>query len=212
MSYDFLKRMMDIFGAIILGIIFLPIIIVTAVIIKLTSQGPILADTPLRSGKDGKPFRLYKFRSMIANAHELLTSDPSFKKIYEEYKRSGYKLKEDPRVTPFGQFIRKHSLDELPQLINVLRGDMSLVGPRPYYPDELEAQQIRFPKTKSLVAQMEQVRPGITGLWQVSGRSDINFEKRMTLDAKYAREKSLWLDLSILFKSPWAMISGKGAV
>lgn len=212
MSYDLLKRMVDIFGAITIGLIFLPIIVVCGVIIKLTSPGPILADTPLRSGKDGKPFRLYKFRSMIANAHELLTADPSFKKIYEEYKKSGYKLKEDPRVTVFGRFIRKHSLDEFPQLVNVLRGDMSLVGPRPYYPDELEAQQIRFPKTKVLVREMQKVRPGITGLWQVSGRSDINFEKRMALDAKYAREKSLWLDLSILFKSPWAMISGKGAV
>lgn len=212
MKYDFLKRLIDIFGAVLLGLIFLPIIIVCAILIKLTSPGPVLADTPLRAGRGGAPFRLYKFRSMIANAHELLTEDPSFKKIYEEYKRSGYKLKEDPRVTPIGRFIRHHSLDELPQLINVLMGNMSLVGPRPYYPDELEAQQIRFPKTRSEVVEVLSVRPGITGLWQVSGRSDVNFEKRIALDAKYAREKSIWVDLYILLKSPWAMISGNGAV
>lgn len=210
--YSVMKRVVDIFLAIFLGIIFSPVMFLTAVGIKLTSPGPILADTPLRIGKDDKRFRLYKFRSMIDNAHELLTSNPQFKKLYEEYKNSGYKLKEDPRVTPFGQFIRRHSLDELPQLFNVLKGDMSLIGPRPYYPDELEAQQKKYPKTRKLVHEVLSVRPGITGLWQVSGRSEINFEKRITLDAKYAREKSPWLDLLILLKSPWAMISGRGAV
>ncbi len=212
MSYDLIKRVLDILLSVAIGIFFLPVMVICANVIKLTSPGPVLADTPLRIGKGGKLFRLYKFRSMVANAHELLTSDPKFKKLYEEYKRSGYKLKEDPRVTPVGRFIRKHSIDELPQLFNVLRGEMSLVGPRPYYSDELEAQQKKFPKTGELVDEVLSVRPGVTGLWQVSGRSEINFEKRIALDAKYAREKSLVIDLSILLKSPWAMISGKGAV
>lgn len=212
MGYETVKRLLDIVLVILLGIFFLPVMLVVSVVIKLTSRGPVLADTPLRIGKDYRLFRLYKFRSMVANAHELLTLEPSFKKLYEEYKRSGYKLKDDPRVTPFGSFIRKHSLDELPQLFNVLRADMSLVGPRPYYPDELETQQKKFPKTRRLVSEVLSVRPGITGLWQVSGRSEINFEKRIALDAKYARKKSLLNDLYILLKSPWAMITGKGAV
>ena len=203
---------MDIFLGVILGVIFSPIMFLVALGIKLTSPGPILADTPLRIGRNGNLFRLYKFRSMVVNAHELLTSDPKFKNLYEEYKKSGYKLKEDPRVTPFGQFIRKHSLDELPQLFNVLIGDMSLIGPRPYYPDEIEAQQKRYPKTREQVREVLSVKPGITGLWQVSGRSDINFERRIALDATYARKRSLVIDLYILIKSPWAMLTGKGAV
>lgn len=211
-DYDTIKRVMDVFFAIFLGIIFLPVMAVVAVAIKLTSLGPILAQTPMRVGKDGKLFRLYKFRSMVANAHELLTNDPKFRKLYEEYKKSGYKLREDPRVTSVGRIIRRHSLDELPQLFNVLRGEMSIVGPRPYYPDELKEQQKRYSGTHELVREVLSVRPGATGLWQVSGRSEINFEKRIVLDAEYARRKSLLLDLSILFKSPWVMITGKGAV
>lgn len=203
---------MDICLAVVLGIVFLPIAIVTTIAIKLDSEGPIFADTPPRVGKNGKPFRIYKFRSMIANAHQLLRTDPRFKKLYEEYKKSSYKLRDDPRVTRVGKFIRKHSIDEIPQLINVLKGEMSIVGPRPYYPDELEEQQKKYPRTKKLVKEALSVKPGITGLWQVSGRSEINFDKRITLDAYYARKKSLLLDLWILLKSPWVMISGKGAV
>lgn len=208
MNYDALKRLLDVFLTIVLSVVFLPVIILTAIAIKLTSPGPILAETPLRVGKEGKLFKLYKFRSMIANAHELLTHDPKFKKLYEEYKRSNYKLKSDPRVTPLGRFIRRHSIDELPQLFNVLRGEMSVVGPRPYYPDELKDQQERYKGTSSLVRQVLSVRPGITGLWQVSGRSEINFDKRIALDAEYAKRKSLWLDMFILIKSPIAMLNG----
>lgn len=212
MSYETVKRIMDIILAIVLGIVFLPVIGSTAAAIKLTSRGSILAETPKRVGKDGKLFHLYKFRSMIVNAHKLLTSDPKFKKLYEEYKRSSYKLHEDPRVTPVGRFLRKHSIDEIPQLINVLRGEMSLVGPRPYYPDELRDQQRKYPHTRNKVLKVLSVRPGITGLWQVSGRSEVEFEKRIALDAEYVDKMSLWLDLRILLASPWAMISGKGAV
>lgn len=212
MNYTSAKRLMDIILSIVLFIFFLPVIILVAAAIKISSPGPVLADTPLRVGKDGSLFRLYKFRSMISNAHELLTTNPRFSKIYEEYKRSSYKLRDDPRITPVGKFIRKHSLDELPQLFNVLLGEMSIVGPRPYYQDELRGQQKKYPGTGKLVALVLSVRPGITGLWQVSGRSEINFDKRITIDAEYVRKKSLWLDLLILFKSPWAIITGKGAV
>ena len=149
---------------------------------------------------------------MVINAHEKLRSDPKLKKLYSEYKRNSYKLREDPRVTLVGRFIRKHSLDEIPQLLNVLRGEMSLVGPRPYYPDELVEQQHKYPHTKTLVKIVLSEKPGITGHWQVSGRSEVNFDKRIKMDADYVKRRSLVLDFLILLKSPFAMISGKGAV
>jgi len=212
MLYEAVKRLMDIVLTLVLGVIFFPVCVVTMVVIRLTSKGPVFADTPPRVGKDGRLFRTFKFRSMIVNAHKLLTTDPKFKKLYEEYKKSSYKLHDDPRVTPVGRFIRKYSIDEVPQLVNVLLGEMSLVGPRPYYKFELEEQTKKYPQTKSLVGEVLSVRPGITGYWQVSGRSEVNFDKRIELDAGYARKRSLWLDVAILTKTPWAMLSGKGAV
>jgi lipopolysaccharide/colanic/teichoic acid biosynthesis glycosyltransferase len=213
MYYSLLKRTMDIFLALFLGLFFLPICCITALLIKVeTPSGPIFADIPLRVGLNGKKFRLYKFRSMIPNAHELLRTDPKLKKLYEEYKKSSYKLMEDPRVTKLGKVIRKYSIDEIPQFINVLKGDMSVVGPRPYYSDELEEQQQKYPNTKALVKIALSVRPGITGHWQVSGRSAVNFDKRIEMDAHYAGNLSLWYDLKILFKTPFAMLSGKDAV
>ncbi len=208
----FLKRLIDILGGLILLVLFSPICLLTAAVIKLDSKGPIFADVPERIGKKGKKFRMYKFRSMIINAHYLLRKDPRFKKLFEEYKKSSYKLKEDPRVTRVGKFIRHHSLDEIPQLINVIKGEMSLVGPRAYYPDELANQQKRFPQTKKLMSKVLSVKPGITGLWQVSGRSQINFDKRIAMDAQYVDKMSLWLDLKIIFKTPKVMLTGDGAV
>jgi len=149
---------------------------------------------------------------MIPNAHQLLHTDPRFKKLLEEYKKSSFKLHDDPRITHVGKFIRKHSIDETPQFFNVLRGEMSLVGPRAYYPFELEEQQKKYPQTKELVREVLEVKPGITGPWQVSGRSEINFDKRIEMDAKYARRRSIVYDLIILIKTPMAMITGKGAV
>lgn len=210
--YALVKRAIDIVGSVILLIIFFPISLLTAIAIRFDSQGPILADTPRRVGEEGELFKLYKFRSMIVNAHEKLRKDPQFAKLYNEYKRNSYKLRQDPRVTRVGRFIRKHSLDEIPQLINVLKGEMSLVGPRPYYPDELVEQQRKYPHTKDLVKIVLSAKPGITGYWQVSGRSEVNFDKRIKMDADYVRQQSLFLDIKILLKSPWAMISGKGAV
>lgn len=212
-NYDTVKRIMDITIAAVALILFSPIFLTTALLIKITSSGPIMADTPKRVGKNGKQFRLYKFRSMIINAYELLKTDPRFKKAYQEQQKSGnYKIANDPRVTPFGHVIRKYSIDEFPQLINVLQGEMSIVGPRPYYQEELERQQRLYPSTKESVKEALSVKPGITGLWQVSGRSEITFDKRITLDAYYAKNRSFWLDLKILAKTPWAMLSGKGAV
>jgi lipopolysaccharide/colanic/teichoic acid biosynthesis glycosyltransferase len=212
MFYEPIKRFIDIVISLVGIIVFFPICLICALAVQIESPGPIFADTPKRVGKGGKLFHLYKLRSMIPNAHRLLHTDPKFKKLLEEYKKSSYKLHEDPRVTKAGRFIRKHSLDEVPQLINVLKGEMSIVGPRPYYPDELVEQQKKYPHTKALVKDVLKVRPGITGEWQVSGRSEVNFDQRIKMDVQYARRKSIVYDILIMLKTPWVMISGKGAV
>lgn len=210
--YNFVKRLIDIFGSL-LGLIFLsPILIIVALAIKMNSKGPVFAATPMRVGKDGKLFKMHKFRSMIDNAHDLLRTDPKFQALYEEYKKGSYKLYNDPRITSVGKFIRKHSLDELPQLLNVISGEMSLVGPRAYYPDELENQQIKYPTSRKYVKIILSGKPGITGIWQVSGRSEINFDKRVQMDASYVEKKSVFYDLWLLLKTIPAVLSGKGAV
>ncbi|MEI6532280.1 MAG: sugar transferase [Candidatus Roizmanbacteria bacterium] len=206
------KRILDILLSLILLIVFAPICILTAIAIIIDSKGPVFADVPDRIGQNGKKFKMYKFRSMIINAHFLLRSDPRLQQLFEEYKKGSYKLKKDPRITPVGKFIRKHSIDEIPQLLNVLKGDMSIVGPRAYYPDELENQQKKYPETKQLVKTVLSVKPGVTGLWQVSGRSEINFDKRIAIDAKYVLHISFLKDLQIIFKTPLIMLTGQGAV
>jgi lipopolysaccharide/colanic/teichoic acid biosynthesis glycosyltransferase len=168
--------------------------------------------TAQRVGKNGKIFYHYKFRSMMVDAYNLLRTSPKFKKLYKEYKKSSFKLHKDPRITNVGKIIRKYSIDEMPQLFNVLKGEMSIVGPRPYFVEELDEQQRKYPHTKKFVKQALTVKPGITGYWQVSGRSEVHFDKRIEMDAFYARKKSLVFDLLIMLKTPWAMISGKGAV
>ncbi len=212
--YNTAKRILDIILSLIIGIIFLPILLIIALLIKLYDNGPVLADIPPRVGKDGEEFKLYKFRSMVENAHNLLKEKPEYADLYEKYKKNNYKLsiEEDPRITPIGKFIRKHSLDEFPQLLNVLKGEMSLVGPRAYYPDELAAQPKKFPEVKNLIDDVLSVKPGVTGLWQVSGRNEIDFDDRIKLDACYASKKSLLLDLWILLKTPWVVITGDGAI
>ncbi len=216
MYYEIVKRIIDIVSSIVLLILFSPILLITAIAIRLTSEGPILVERDnshmKRLTKGGKVFRLYKFRSMRVNADRLLENDPKFKSLYEEYKNSSFKLHKDPRVSRVGKFIRKYSIDEMPQLFNVLKGEMSLVGPRPYFIDELKEQQSKYPYTKDLVKQTLTVKPGITGFWQVSGRSAVNFDKRIEMDAYYASKKSLFMDLMIMIKTPFVMISGVGAV
>ncbi len=212
MYQKYTKRLMDIvLSAILILLFFIPSVFI-AVLIKLTSKGPVFADVPERIGENGGRFKMYKFRSMIENAHALLTTDPRFKKLYQEYKKGSYKLYNDPRVTPIGRFIRKHSLDEIPQFLNVFIGDMSLVGPRAYYPDELANQAREYPHAQKLVKKVLSAKPGITGLWQVSGRSEVNFDERIVIDAQYVEKISLKSDIIILLKTPYVMISGKGAV
>lgn len=212
MFYDIAKRIIDIVGALVGIIVFFPVFLVLAIAIEIESPGPVLAETPNRVGKNGNEFRFYKLRSMIPNAHTLLHTDPKFKKLLEEYKKSSYKLHHDPRVTKVGKFIRKYSLDEIPQFVNVLLGDMSIVGPRAYYPFELKEQQEKYPHTQKLVGEVLKIKPGVTGPWQVSGRSEINFDKRIEMDAGYAKKRSILYDLLMIIKTPLAMVTGKGAV
>ncbi len=212
MTYNLLKRSIDIVASLVILVIFSPIFLIMPILIKMDSQGPVFADTPKRVGRNKKLFKMYKFRSMICNAHQLLKTDPKFKEVYDEYKKNSYKLKSDPRITRVGKFLRRFSIDELPQIFNVLRGEMSIVGPRAYYSDELENQQKIYPETRQYVKQIMEAKPGITGFWQVTGRSDINFDKRVKMDADYVKEKSVLNDIAIIFKTPWAMLSGKGAL
>ena len=208
----FLKRAIDILGVIFLLIIFFPIYLITAIAIKVDSTGPIFADVPERIGEFGKKFKMYKFRSMIVNAHHLLRTEPKFFKLYNEYKKGSYKLRKDPRITKVGKYIRKFSLDEFPQFFNILKGEMSLVGPRAYYPFELEEQQKRYPKSREFVKIILSSKPGLTGVWQVSGRSAINFDKRVEMDSQYVQRRSILYDIYLVLRTVPAVLFGRGAV
>lgn len=197
--YYFFKRSMDIiFSA--LGIIFMsPVMIFTILAIKLDSKGSAIFSQK-RIGKDGQVFKMYKFRSMVVNAEDLLG------KLKSKNEMSGpmFKMKEDPRVTSVGRFIRKTSIDELPQLFNILKGEMSLVGPRPNLPSEV-AKFDNWQKQKLLV------KPGLTCYWQVMGRSDIGFEEWMRLDIKYIKERNTLLDLKLIFKTFFVLFGDEHA-
>ncbi|KYD28511.1 sugar transferase [Parageobacillus toebii] len=199
-GYLIAKRIMDICGALI-GLICLSwLFLIVALLIKLEDpKGPVFFKQ-VRVGKDGKEFYMYKFRSMVTNAEELLESLLHL----NEVTGAMFKMKDDPRVTKVGKFIRKTSIDELPQLWNVLKGDMSLVGPRPPLPREV-AQYTEYDKQRLLVT------PGCTGLWQVSGRNDLGFDEMVELDLKYIRERSLLYDIRIILKTIKIMIKPNSA-
>ena len=187
------------------GAVFIsPLLVYIAYRIKKEDPGPVFfAHT--RIGKNGKPFPCFKFRSMVVNSQEMLqkylAENPAAR---EEWERD-FKLKDDPRVTPIGKFLRSTSLDELPQIFNVLRGEMSLVGPRPVIQEELDKY---YGETAKLYCT---VKPGITGLWQVSGRSDIRYDERVALDATYIKYRSMWGDIVILWKTIGVVLMKKGA-
>lgn len=196
------NRTLDIAFAVALGAVFSPVFVVASAVL-LATDGPVFF-SQTRIGRGGKPFKVYKFRTMVNNApdvlQKLLDENPDLRAEWER----DFKLKNDPRVTPIGRFLRKTSLDELPQLWNILKGDMSLVGPRPVAPAEIERYG-RF--AKHYFAQ----RPGLTGLWQVSGRNDASYERRVVLDAYYSKNRSLMLNLSIIAKTVRVVLKGSGA-
>lgn len=209
MIYDFSKRLLDIIGSVVGLVILSPILLLVAIAIKVDSPGPVFADTPMRAGNDGILFKIYKFRSMVKNAHELLEKNP---KLLVEYKRNSYKIFNDPRITRVGKFLRRYSIDEFPQLFNILKGEMSLVGPRAYYPYELEEQQKKYPSSRKYVKIILSGKPGLTGVWQVTGRSEINFDKRVKMDASYVKKKSILYDFWLILKTVPAVLSGRGAI
>ena len=196
------NRTLDIAFAVILGAVFSPVFVAASTVLLVT-DGPVFF-SQTRIGRGGKPFKVYKFRTMVNNApdvlQKLLDENPELRAEWER----DFKLKNDPRITPIGRFLRKTSLDELPQLWNILKGDMSLVGPRPVAPAEIERYG-RF--AKHYYAQ----RPGLTGLWQVSGRNDTSYERRAVLDAYYSKNRSLMLNLSIIAKTVRVVLKGSGA-
>jgi Undecaprenyl-phosphate galactose phosphotransferase WbaP len=198
----FLKRLFDLALGIIFSVLLVPIMMLIALIIKIDSPGSIIYDQE-RLGLNGKPFRYLKFRTMIKDAEQqldaLLESNPL---AWQEYQQH-HKLRRDPRVTRIGRFLRKFSLDELPQLWHVLRGEMSLVGPRAYLSSE-------YPEMGNYADLIFQIRPGITGWWQVMGRHSTTFQHRLQLDEYYLSNWSLWLDIYILIKTGWVFLSGHG--
>ena len=197
--YEICKRGIDIIGAGSGLFLLSPVIAIVACAVKFTSEGPIFFSQK-RVGKNGQLFDMYKFRSMVVNAEELK------EKLAHQNEMSGpmFKMKDDPRVTKVGKFIRKTSLDELPQLWNVLKGDMSLVGPRPSLPKEVK--QFEKWMYKRLT-----VKPGLTCYWQVSGRNNIDFEDWMKLDISYVEDRNLWIDIKLIFKTVFVLFGDKNA-
>lgn len=187
--YIFMKRCIDLILSLIGMIVLIPVFIITAIAIKLDSKGKVIFAQE-RVGYKGKIFKMYKFRSMVSNAEELKS------KLLDKNEMSGpmFKMKEDPRVTKVGKFIRKTSIDELPQIINVIKGEMSLVGPRPSLPNEVE-------KFEPWMLERLSVKPGLTCYWQISGRNDIDFNEWMKMDIKYINDRNLIVDLKTILKT-----------
>jgi lipopolysaccharide/colanic/teichoic acid biosynthesis glycosyltransferase len=211
-AFRVLKRVMDVVGSILALVFFLPAFLVIACAVKVTSKGPIFF-RQRRIGQHGKSFVFLKFRSMQVNNDaaihreyvQKLIAGKADKQPSAENEDGVYKLTQDPRITKIGAFLRKTSLDELPQFINVLKGEMSLVGPRPPVPYEVEAYDIWHRR------RLLEAKPGITGLWQVSGRSRVKFDDMVRLDLRYARTWSPWTDVKILWRTPGAVVLGNGA-
>lgn len=199
----FLKRFMDVGLILFFSPILLPVFLILIILTKLTSRGPVFYGHK-RVGKNGREFKCWKFRSMCIDAdkklEEILANNPDMRAEWEKDR----KFTNDPRVTKFGKFLRKTSLDELPQLINILIGQMSFVGPRPVTEPELE----KYGKYRDYVLS---VSPGLSGMWQTSGRSDTEYEERISLDSYYIQNWSIWLDIWILIKTVWVVIKGRGA-
>ena len=190
---EFAKRLFDIVFSLLVLILFFPLYLILSLLIAVSSEGPIFY-IQKRVGKNYKTFNCIKFRTMVSNADEMLSEIMATSPHLREEFQSNFKLKKDPRITKIGQFLRITSLDELPQFWNVLKGDMSVVGPRPLVGSEL-------PKYGCHIDHILTIRPGITGLWQVSGRNDIPYPRRVQIDLHYVKFRNFWLDLWIIFKT-----------
>lgn len=205
--FHLFKRSVDIFGSLFLLILFSPILLIVSILVKKSSPGPIFFKQK-RVGKNSKPFYMFKFRSMYIGDNDKLLKN-NYPQLWQQYKKADWKLpmNKDPRITPIGKFIRSTSIDEMPQFINVILGDMSLVGPRAYREEELQEYASKYPHTEGLISDIRSVKPGITGIWQTSGRNELTFEQRAKLDSYYARNRSFRNEILILLKTPLAMLS-----
>lgn len=205
--FQIFKRTVDITGSLVLLIIFSPIMIVTMILVKLSSPGPIFFKQK-RVGKNSQQFWMYKFRSMYTGDNDKRLRE-NYPELWKKYKENGWKLEmsEDPRITPIGKKIRSLTIDEFPQLINVLKGDMSLIGPRAYREEELQEQEKKYPDTKKYIKIIRSAKPGITGVWQTSGRNDISFRQRAKMDADYIKKQSFIEEITIIIKTPLSMLS-----
>ena len=213
MLYSKIKRFFDILFSITFLLFILPFFVIIFLLIWLTDKGTIFVKDPLRLGKDQKEFTMYKFRTMIPNAHKEILENEKYINLRKKWEENGNKLRidEDTRITKIGKFLRKTDLDELPQVFNVLKGDMSIVGPRPMYKDELDRHLKNFPKDEKYLKNVFTVKPGITGLWQVSGRNEIKFSDRLRMDETYSKKYNFFFDLKILLKTPYVVLTRKGA-
>lgn len=203
-TYDQQKRVLDLVIAICLFIFFFPVWVIVPLLIYFDSGLPILFKHR-RVGLNGEEFSLYKFRSMVPDADDILHKRD--KKLLAKFKAGDWKIENDPRITRLGKILRSLTIDEFPQLYNVLVGDMSMIGPRAYLKKELDEQTVKYPETKKLIDQIISVKPGITGPWQTSGRNEVPFNHRAKMDAEYSQKRSIWYDLLILLRTPKAMIS-----
>lgn len=197
------KFSIDLAATLIGGLLVLPLILLIALLVKLDSHGSVFYSQQ-RIGQNGETFKAWKFRTMVQNADAVLKDYLELHPEQQAAWERDHKLKRDPRVTPIGRFLRRTSLDELPQLWNILRGEMSLVGPRPIVDEEI-------PRYGDKFSLYTKVIPGLTGLWQVSGRNNITYEERVSLDAYYVRNWSVWLDVYILLRTVWVVLTGEGA-
>jgi exopolysaccharide production protein ExoY len=205
--YDLAKRVIDLIGATVGLVLGSPLFLMIALIIKLDSRGPVFFNQR-RLGIRGKEFSLIKFRTMVDGAEKILKENPQ---MLEAYVKNGFKLRQDPRVTKVGKLLRRLSLDELPQLINILRGEMSLVGPRPYTKANIDITLDQEPQLKETLYAVLDLKPGLTGIWQISGRSELCCKERILLDYEYLMERSLLLDIVLICKTFTAVITLRGA-
>lgn len=200
-AYDFVKRVLDIACSLIALILLSPVFLILAILVKTTSEGPVFF-AHRRVGRGGKEIKIYKFRSMVTNAEELIKQfTPEQKAEYEK----NFKLENDPRITKIGSFMRKTSLDELPQLINILKGDISVVGPRPV----MDVETRIYGNYRDMLLS---VKPGLTGFWAANGRSATSYKRRRAMEIYYVKNRSLLLDAKIIFKTFISVFKGEGAV
>lgn len=211
---EYLYRFLDLIIAILMILLFSPVFLIVAILIKITDiKAPVFADKHWRVGKDGRKFFMYKFRTMFPGAHEMLSGDPRLLDLKKKHDKNGGKLKikDDIRITFVGRFIRRLDIDELPQFFNVLKGDMSIVGPRAYFEEEIELYSKRYPSFAKKINHVLKSKPGVTGLWQISGRNLLTIPQRIGCDYEYFRKKSIIFYVLILLKTPIVVLTRYGA-